>query len=72
VSGEIQLLDEQRPLPHVEPLLRVEFDRSALNVTDTPLQFVVHELGAIVERAPEGLKLEINTARKITVVIFAE
>ena len=55
-----------------EPLLKVEFDRNALNVTDSPLQFVVHELGAIVEKAPEGLKLEINTAKKITVVIYAE
>lgn len=55
-----------------EPLLRVVFDRNALNVTDSPLQFVVHELGAIVERAPEGLKLEINTASKITVMIFTE
>jgi hypothetical protein len=55
-----------------DPLLRVEFDRNALNVTDSPLQFVVHELGAIVERAPEGLKLEINTAKKITVIILAE
>lgn len=55
-----------------EPLLKVEFDRSSLNVTDSPLQFVVHELGAIVERAPEGLKLEINTAKKITVLIYTE
>jgi hypothetical protein len=55
-----------------EPLLKVEFDRASLNVTDSPLQFVVHELGAIVERAPEGLKLEINTAKKITVVIYVE
>ncbi len=55
-----------------EPLLRVEFDRNALNVTDSPLQFVIHELGAIVEKAPEHLKLEINTARKITVAIYTE
>lgn len=55
-----------------EPILRVEFDRNALNVTDSPLQFVVHELGAIVEKAPEGLKLEINTAKKITVMIYVE
>ena len=68
----IELLDAPGALPDAEPLLRVEFDRSALNVTDSPLQFVVHELGAIVERAPEGLKLEINTARKITVLIYAE
>lgn len=72
MTGEIQLLDAPGALPNAEPLLRVEFDRNALNATDTPLQFVVHELGAIVERAPEGLKLEINTARKITVVIYAE
>ena len=72
MSGEIQLLDAPGGLPDAEPLLRVEFDRNALNVTDSPLQFVIHELGAIVERAPDGLKLEINTSRKITVVIYAE
>jgi len=55
-----------------EPLLRCVWDRASLNVTDSPLQFVVHELGAIVEKAPAELKLEINTARKITVMIFAE
>jgi hypothetical protein len=59
-------------IPLQEPLLKVVFDRDALNVTDSPLQFIVHEVGAIVEKAPEGLKLEINTAKKITVVIYAE
>lgn len=55
-----------------EPLLRVVFDRNALNVTDSPLQFVVHELGAIVEKAPEHLKMQINTAKRITVTIEAD
>lgn len=55
-----------------KPLLRVAFDRNALNVTDSPLQFVVHELGAIVDRAPDHLKLEINTAKRIEVVIYVD
>lgn len=55
-----------------EPLLKVEFKRDSLNLTDSPLQFVVHEVGAIVERMPDELKLEVNTAQKITVMIFTE
>ena len=55
-----------------EPLLRVEFKRDSLNLTDTPLQFVMHELGAIVEKMPDQYKLEVNTAQKITVVIYTE
>lgn len=55
-----------------EPLLKVEFKRDSLNLTDNPLQFVVGELGSIVERMPDGLKLEVNTAQKITVEIYTE
>lgn len=55
-----------------EPLLRVEFKRDSLNLTDSPLQFVMHELGAIVEQMPDEYKLEVNTAQKITVSIFVE
>ena len=55
-----------------EPLLRVSFDRSSLNITDTPLQFVLHELGAIVEKIPEDLRLEVATAQRIWVTIETE
>lgn len=55
-----------------EPLLRVEFPREALRATDNPLQFVVHELGAIVERMPRELALQVNTARIVRVVITTE
>lgn len=58
--------------PIVEPLLVVEFKRDSLNLTDSPLQFVMHELGAIVERMPDELKLEVNTAQKIRVVFYTE
>lgn len=52
-----------------EPLLRVSFDRHALNATDTPLQFVIHELAAIAERIPDDLKLSVATAQRIVVTI---
>jgi len=55
-----------------EPLLHVEFKRDSLNLTDNPLQFVMHELGAIIEHMPEGLQLEVNTAQKITVMIYTQ
>lgn len=55
-----------------EPLLKVEFKRDSLNLTDSPLSFVMHELGAIVERMPDQYKMEVNTANKITVVIYTE
>jgi len=55
-----------------EPLLRVEFRRDSLNLTDSPLQFVVHELASIIERMPEGLKLQVNTAQVIRVTIETE
>ena len=55
-----------------ETLLQVVFDRDALACTDTPLQFVAHEIGAIVERMPDELKLTVNTARRITVEITTD
>lgn len=55
-----------------EPLLRCEFARDSLNLTDSPLQFVVHELASIIERMPDGLKLDVNTAQRIIVTIHTE
>jgi hypothetical protein len=55
-----------------EPLLRCEFKRDSLNLTDNPLQFVIGEVTSIVERMPDSYKLEVNTANKITVLIFTE
>lgn len=55
-----------------EPLLRVEFPHEALRATDNPLQFVIHELGAIVERMPRELALQVNTARIVRVIITTE
>jgi hypothetical protein len=55
-----------------EPLLRCEFRRDSLNLTDNPLQFVAGELSSIIERMPDGLKMEVNTAQKITVLIYTE
>lgn len=62
------MADENTP----DPLLVVEFKRDSLNLTDSPLQFIHHELGSIIERMPDSLKLEVNTAQKITVVIYTE
>ena len=53
-------------------LLRVEFSREQLRLTDQPLQFVVHELGAIIERMPADLALDVHTANKIIVTITTE
>lgn len=53
-------------------LLRVEFLREALSCTDLPLQFIVHELGAIVERMSRDLAVDVNTANKIIVIITTE
>ncbi len=55
-----------------EPLLRVEFGRDALRTSDRPLDFVIHELGAICERIPHDLLLSVNVANKIKVVITLE
>jgi len=33
---------------------------------------VVHELASIIERMPEGLKLQVNTAQVIRVTIETE
>lgn len=55
-----------------EPLLRCEFSRDSLNLSDRPLQFVAHELTAIIERMPAEHALAVNTAQKITVVIYVE
>lgn len=52
-----------------EPLLRVEFPREALRVADNPLDFILHELGAIIERMPPELRVDVNTARAIRVTI---
>lgn len=59
-------------VPDNEPLLRVEFGREAFATADHPLQFIVHELGAICERMPAELMLTVNTARTIKVVITVE
>ena len=55
-----------------EPLLRCEFRRDSLNLTENPLHFVIGEVSSIVERMPEGYKMEVNTANKITVLIYTE
>lgn len=55
-----------------EPLLRVEFRRDSLNLTDTPLQFIMYELSEIVTRIPDECKIEANMASKLTVTIYAE
>jgi hypothetical protein len=55
-----------------EPLLRCEFKRDSLNLSDRPLQFIAHELAAIVERMPAEHALAVNTAQKITVLIYVE
>lgn len=55
-----------------EPLLRCEFRRDSLNLTENPLEFVINEVASIVEKMPEGHKLEVNTANKITVLIYTE
>lgn len=55
-----------------DQLLRAEFPRECLRATDNPLQFVVHELGAMVERMPRDLAVQVNTASKIVVTITTE
>ena len=55
-----------------EALLRVEFGRDVMQGADDPLQFVIHELGAICERIPADLKVLVNTAQKLRVVITLE
>jgi len=55
-------------------LLKVEFHKDAIRIAkgDNPLQFVVAEVGAIIERMPRELMIEVITARKITVIILTE
>jgi len=55
-------------------LLKVEFHKDAMRIAkgENPLHFVVSEVGAIIERMPQELMIEVITARKITVVISTE
>jgi len=55
-------------------LLRVEFHKDAMRLTKgaNPLDFIVSELGAIVERMPSSLLMDVKTAAKIVVTISTE
>lgn len=55
-------------------LLRVEFHKDAMRVAKkaNPLDFIVSELGAIVERMPSSLMADVHTAQKITVTFTTE
>ena len=56
-------------------LLKVVFHKDAIKAAKgmKPLEFVVRELGAIVERGiPPNLQLDIDTANSFTVTITTE
>ena len=56
-----------------EQLLRVEFKRDALSATDDPLQFVLGEVQAIVERdAPIDVRTLAASANKIVVTVTVD
>lgn len=48
------------------------FPLEALRASDRPLEFVMHELGAIIERMPADLRADVNTAHSITVTFTTE
>jgi len=58
----------------MKELLKVEFHKDAMRVARkaNPLDFIVSELGAIVERMPSHLLIDVQTAQKITVTITTE
>lgn len=56
-----------------ETLLRVEFGRDAVNSTDQPIQFVLGEVQAIVDRGvPLDVALLLTAGEKIVVTISME
>ena len=56
-----------------EQLLRVEFKRDALSATDDPLQFVLGEVQAIVERGvPIDVRMLAASANKIVVTVTVD
>lgn len=57
-----------------EELLRVEFHKEQLRLTDDPLAFAVSETLQIVQRGdcPPDVRVLANSARKISVVILVE
>lgn len=53
-------------------LVRIEFTRDMLRVTDNPIQFVAHEITSIFERMPEDLRVDVMTASKVVVTVTTE